>query len=107
MTGHPLCDQVVTLYHHNAAGTQRQVVRGCFYRWQQALEEGVLQTRFLLVLPAGIQVQIGDRVCDGVGPEEILWESFLPSRIPGVGQVAYVEPYYLDGRLHHTEAGRK
>ena len=104
----PLCCQTVTLYSYRPEGIHRQVVTGCFYHWQQEQTgDGLENTRFLLILPAGVTVGIGDRVYDGIGPEEVVWEQFLPVRVPGLSQVAYVTPYYMDGRLHHTEAGRK
>lgn len=105
---HPLCDQTVTLYSATPQGVQRRVVRDCFYHWQRQLTpEGLEQTSFLLVLPAGQTVQPGDRVYDGIGPEQVVWEAFLPVNTPGLSQVAYVTPYYFRGSLHHIEAGRK
>lgn len=108
MSGNPLCTQTVTLYRQAVTGVKRRVITGCFYTWQrEETAEGLEQTRFLLVLPAGEQVQIGDRVYDGIGPETVVWERFLPVNTPGLSQVAYVQPCYFQGRLHHTEAGRK
>lgn len=108
MTVNPLCTQTVTLYRYTPQGVARQVIAGCFYRWQRQVgSDGLEQTGFLLVLPAGVQVQTGDRVYDGVGPEQVVWERFLPVNTTGLGEVAYVSPYYFQGRLHHIEAGRK
>lgn len=108
MSINPLCTQTVTLYRSAPAGVERRVVTGCFYQWQQEeTAEGLEQTEFLLVLPAGEKVQIGDRVYDGIGPEQVAWETFLPVNTPGLSQVAYVKPCYFQGKLHHTEAGRK
>lgn len=105
---HPLCDQTVTLYTHTPQGVQRRVVTGCFYSCcRQVLESGLSQTGFLLILPPEASVSAGDRVLPGVGPEQVDWQSFLPVNTPGLGQVAYVRPYWLEGRLHHWEAGRK
>lgn len=104
----PLCDQTVTLYRATPAGIERRVVIGCFYQWQQEVTaEGLEQTCFLLVLPPDASVQPGDRVYDGVGPEQVVWEAFLPVNTPGLSQVAYVKPCYFHGALHHLEAGRK
>ena len=59
------------------------------------------------MLPAGEDIEIGDRVYDGIGPETVVWEQFLPINTPGLSQVAYVMPCYFRGALHHMEAGRK
>ena len=108
MSINPLCNQTVTLYRHTAIGVERRVITGCFYSWQREVTaEGLEQTGFLLVLPPEASVQIGDRVFDGIGPEAVAWEAFLPVNTPGLSQVAYVKPCYFQGKLHHTEAGRK
>lgn len=103
-----LCTQTVTLYRHTPQGVTRRVIAGCFYQWQRQLgQDGLEETKFLLVLPADAQVCPGDRVYDGIGPEQVAWEQFLPVNTPGLAQTAYVTPYYFQGRLHHIEAGRK
>lgn len=108
MSVNPLCTQTVTLYSAAPTGIVRRVVRGCFYSWQRELTpEGLEQTAFLLVLPPDVSVQLGDRVYDGIGPEKVVWENFLPVNTPGLSQVAYVKPCYFQGALHHIEAGRK
>jgi len=105
---HPLCDQTVTLYTQTEQGLQRRVVTGCFYSYrQEKTAEGLSQTRFTLILPGEEPVGIGTRVLPGVGPEQVDFQTFLPVNTPGLGQVAYVEPCYFAGRLHHWEAGRK
>lgn len=105
---HPLCNQTVTLYTHTPQGVHRRVVTGCFYHYcQEQLPDGLSQTRFSLILPGEEPVQPGVRVLPGVGPEQVNWETFLPVNTPGLGQVAYAQPYYFAGRLHHWEAGRK
>ena len=108
MNAHPLCRQTVTIYSAAPEGAARRVITGCFYHWQRvSTPDGLEDTKFLLILPAGEQIAIGDRVYDGIGPEQVCWEQFLPVNTPGLGQVAYVTGYYAAGRLHHTEAGRK
>ena len=42
-----------------------------------------------------------------IGPEEVVWEEFLPCTTEDLVEVAYVIPWYWDGQLHHVEAGRK
>ena len=102
---HPLCDQTVTLYRQSPQGLQRRVVSGCFYSWRrQQTPEGLTESKFLLVLPAGEDIEIGDRVFDGIGPETVDWETFLPALVPGLSQVEQATPYYIEGRFSHWEA---
>ena len=68
------------------------------------------KTDFLLVMPGDTQrIFVGDRVIDGVGPQITpeQWDRFLPVNTPALSQVAYVLPYYRDGKLCHVEAGSK
>ena len=104
----PLCSQTVTVYRCTDAGIARQVVGGCCYQWQRQLgHDGLEDTKFLLILPADAAIAPGDRVYDGIGPEQVAWEAFLPVNIHGLSQVEYVTPRYFRGQLHHIEAGRK
>ena len=107
----PQFSQTVTLYRKKAEGVSRQVLDGCFYSWQteQTEEEAGLRqdTRFLLVIPGACDIRPGDRVFDGIGPETVEWERFLPVCVPGLSQVAYVKPCYFGSILCHTEAGRR
>ena len=111
---YPLCVQTVTVYRLTPEGVSRQVIEGCFYSYrieEETDEWGKRQeTTFLLVVPGEVQhLCIGDRIFDGVGPEITAqqWQSFLPVQVPGLSQVEYLRPCYRDGRLCHTEAGKK
>lgn len=104
----PLCTQTVTIYSRTPQGVTRQVVSGCHYQWQKTVDaDGLEQTAFLLVLPGTVTINPGDRVLEGIGPERVVWEHFLPVNTYGLAQAAYVTPYYFQNRLHHIEAGRK
>lgn len=107
----PQFSQTVTLYRREPEGIRRQVLEDCFYSWQEELleEETGLHhaVRFLLVIPGACDIRPGDRVIDGIGPETVDWESFLPVTVPGLSQVAYVKPCYFGSLLCHTEAGRR
>lgn len=109
---YPLCDRTVTVYRQEETGVKRQVLEGCYYHWhtqEHPSDVGLRQdTKFLLILPGDkFSLAIGDRIYDGIGPENVDWDSFLPVLVPGLSQVEYVKPWYLGGRLCHTEAGRK
>lgn len=108
-----LCDQTVTVYRLAGDAVVRQVLDGCFYRWEDGLledETGVHHSRkFLLIQPGDTQrVQPGDRIFPGIGPEVTAgdWAEFVPARVPGLGEAAYAIPRFFGTELVHTEAGR-
>lgn len=102
--------KTVTVYHAAEDGVVRRVLEDCVYQHRVVRQEspaGVFEERkFLLLIPGLDSIVPGDRVYDGVGPEEVDWETFLPATVPGLSQVAYVTRYDA-GPLRHTEAGRK
>ena len=106
-----LCDQTVTLYRRRGEVIFRQVVENALYRHTLRQVSDQLGTRleglFTLIIPGDAQLQPGDRVMAGVGPETVDWSSFVPSAVAGLCQVAYVTPRCWQGEICHTEAGRK
>lgn len=109
---YPLCNRTVTIYRYDQGNVQRYVVSGCFYRWQICQEEkneGIRQdTKSLLVIPGeAFMPQVGDRVFDGIGPEAVNWEAFLPALVSGLSELNYVTPQYWQGKICHTESGRR
>lgn len=107
MLAYPMCDKTVTVYRRLGDAVERRVLEGCFYRYEDAADEERFVRKFLLILPGAEDIRPGDRVFDGVGPGEIVWEEFLPIKVPGLSEVAYAAPWYFMGQLHHWEAGRK
>lgn len=105
----PLCHQTVTRYRLEGDQVTRCVITGCYYDWkviQKTDLTGVGEdTAFLLILPPGETVRPGDRIYDGVGPEQVDWQSFLPSLVSGLSQASWVKPCFVGSSLHHTEAG--
>lgn len=109
---YPLCNRTVTIYRYTNGEIWRQVVSGCFYRWQICQEENAegirLDTKSLLVIPGEACIpQVGDRVFEGIGPELVNWEEFLPALVPGLSELNYVAPQYWQGKICHIESGRK
>ncbi|MBR4108730.1 MAG: hypothetical protein IKK41_00170 [Oscillospiraceae bacterium] len=109
-----LCDQTVTVYRKQGDQILRQVADGCYYTWQEKQEGDERGTRretvCQLILPGdGVQIHIGDRIYDGIGPEIGIedWGAFLPVRFPGLAEINYVTPCYWEGAVCHIEAGRK
>lgn len=103
-----LCTQTVTVYHREGEMLQRLVVEGCHYAYEDCLDEHGFVRKFLLVMPGPCQrVFAGDRIYDGIGPEEVDWEEFIPVKVAGLGEAAYVRPWFYGGTMQHLEAGRK
>ena len=108
----PVCDQTVTIYRKEDGKVLRWVVKGCYFQYESAQSwEAYGENRqrpFQLILrPCCKRPQFGDRILPGIGPEEVVWEEFLPCTTEDLVEVAYVIPWYWDGQLHHVEAGRK
>ena len=109
---YPLCNRTVTVYRKTGDGVSRQVVNNCFYRYETAMtenEEGLrLNRTCLLVVPGDSFVpRVGDRVFDGIGPEQVDWQQLLPPLVEGLSELNYAEPQYWLGKHCHTEAGRR
>lgn len=107
---YPLCDQTVTLFRKEGNTTRRWEIRDCHFSYCPTAKADGLDRRedtgFLLILPGDGDIRPGDRVCPGIPAEDLAWEDLIPACIPGVCQVAYARPFYREGRLCHTEAGR-
>ena len=104
----PLCDRTVTIYRREAGVVSRRVAAGCFYRWEDSRQEDggglAFHRKFLLIQPGAEEIRPGDRVYDGIGPELVDWEQFLPENVPGLSVVANAGPRYFDGKLVHYQA---
>ena len=109
---YPLCDRTVTVYRLEQGSVRRFVVEKCFYRYETKLAEenaGLrMDRKCLLVVPGNHFIpQVGDRVFDGIGPETVEWNSFLPVFVESLTELNYAAPQYWLGKHCHTEAGRK
>lgn len=109
------CVQTVTIYHRGDGDeiTRRVVEQGAFLDFKKVQDVSKTGSReansFLLVIPCGeILVFPGDKVLEGMGPElhgREAWAGFIPSKVPGLAVVKYVDPKYWRGCLVHVEAG--
>lgn len=110
-----LCNQTVSIYHWDGgtAFTRKVIESGAFldYRKTQNVDKtGSSEANsFLLIIPCSeIPVSVGDKVMHGKGPEITTleeWKKFIPSLIPGLVVVKYVDPKYWKDQLVHVEAG--
>lgn len=110
-----LCNQTVTLYHWDGkdAYTRRVIEKGAFLDFKKV--QGVSKTgstevnNFLLVIPCSeVLVTVGDKVLHGEGPviaTREAWAGFIPSKVPGLAVVKWVDPKYWKDRMVHVEAG--
>lgn len=109
-----LCNQTVTIYHWDGKDTYtRKVIEQAFldFRKTQNVDKtGSSEANsFLLVVPGSeVPVVVGDKVLLGEGPDVSTreeWAAFMPSKVPGLAVVKYVDPKYWHGHIVHTEAG--
>lgn len=109
-----LCNQTVTLYHWDGRVevTRRVIEKGAFLDFKKVQGMGKTGSTevngSLLVIPCEeVPVAVGDKVLHGEGPEVTAaeWKKFIPSLVPGLVVVKYVDPKYWKGCLVHVEAG--
>jgi hypothetical protein len=110
---YPVCHQTVTVYRKNSDTVMRRVAHGCYYRFEDHLQEDAAGLRFvrkfLLIQPGNEVILPGDRILEGIGPtvDSAQWDKFVPACVPGLSQVAYAAPWHWEGKICHYEAGRK
>ena len=110
---HRLCNQTVTIYHKDGDKYTQKIHTHAFldFRKNQTVDKtGSRESNsFLLVLPGGTQeVFVGDKVMLGIGPlinSREDWSTHVPSKVPWLVVIDYVDPKYWNGQLVHTEAG--
>ena len=107
-----LCNQTVTFYRKTGDEITRKVAGNCHLscKYRMATENygKSLEKKFQLIIPAGeICPEPGDRVYDGIGPEEVDWSGFIPALVPQLYEISFVEPCCWEGKVVHWEAGHK
>lgn len=100
-----LCCMTVTVYRQ--ADGSRHIVNNVHYEFtdQRTVEQGKARRSrsFLLVIPGFWDIQPGDKVMPGEGPEGLSWEQ-LNGSVAGLCVVGSVKPRYFDGKVCHMEA---
>lgn len=107
MLDYSLCDRTVTRYRRVGNEIARQVLDNCFYRYEDCVADNRFQRKFVLIHPGTEPICPGDRILEGIGPDSVNWEEFLPVQVPTLSQVAYAAPCCWEGQITHWEAGRK
>lgn len=109
-----LCQQTVTVYHKVSDTEYTQTIHPrafLDFRKNQSVDKtGSKEVNsFLLVIPGNKQaVEVGDKVLLGKGPDitdRKAWADFIPSKVPNLVVVKYVDPKYWGETMVHTEAG--
>ncbi len=109
-----LCYQTVTVYHREGADQiTRTVIGRAFLDSQKNMnvsKTGSSEANgFLLVIPGSdVPVAVGDKVMRGEGPEvttDAQWRELIPTKVPDLVVVRYVDAKYHRGEIAHTEAG--
>lgn len=108
-----LFEQTVTVYRMADGQVSRKEYGGAYLQMQTQAQWDAQgrewERKFLLILPGeDVVLAPGDRVYDGIGPQITAeqWSRFIPALVDGLGQIRYVKPYFGQGFLSHTEAGR-
>ena len=107
-----LCDQTVTVYRMEKDAVARWVITNAYLSGKvSAPTEPYGKSRlkqFLLIIPGdAMALQPGDRIFDGIGPEEVQWQSFVPAMVSGLYEAGYVKPCCWEGEITHWEAGNR
>ena len=105
----------MTIYHWDGKDTYtcKVIEKGAFLDYKKAQNVDKTGSKevnsFLLVIPGSeVPVTVGDKVMMGEGPEvsdREGWGNLIPSKVPGLVVVKYVDPKYWSGSVVHTEAG--
>lgn len=109
-----LCNQTVTVYHRNGQDDYtRTVYTRAFLDFKKTVAVDKTGSKeansFLLVIPGDTQaVFAGDKVLTGRGPgisSDKDWAAFIPTKVPGLVVVSYVDTKCWNDKIVHTEAG--
>ena len=107
-----LCKQTVTVYRKTGGEILRKLAENCYLssKCRIATESygKSMEKKFQLIIPAGeICPEPGDRIYDGIGPEEVDWDRFLPALVPKLYEISFVNPCCWEGKVVHWEAGHR
>ena len=102
-----LCDETVTIYRRNEGLVSRQVADNArLIRQTSTSTESYGKSRakkFLLIIPGDFDLQPGDRIYDGFGPEEVEWQMFVPAFTDDLYEVGRVKKQLWENEVTHVE----
>lgn len=109
-----LCNQTVTVYHWDG-GTNytTSVIHGVALDHRKGLNVDRTGSKdaysFLLIIPGcTAPVAVGDKVVAGEGEDVTTregWAALIPSKVPGLCVVKWIDPKYWNGSVVHVEVG--
>ena len=107
-----LCDQTVTLYRKSGETVTRKVIANAYLSAKVSTPNEPYgkskEKTFLLIIPENAApLQCGDRIYDGIGPESVEWQVFVPAAVSELYEISYVKPCRWDGEIIHWEAGNR
>lgn len=107
-----LCDQTVTLYRKSGEIVTRKVIANAYLSAKISMPNEPYgkskEKTFLLIIPGEtFPVQPGDRIYDGIGPETIAWQAFVPAAVSELYEISYIKPCRWNGEITHWEAGNR
>ena len=107
-----LCDQTVTVYRKEEETVSRKVIANAFLAAKVSCPNEPYgkskEKTFLLIIPENAApLQCGDRIFDGIGPETVAWQAFVPAAVSELYEISYVKPYRWNGEITHWEAGNR
>ena len=107
-----LCDQTVTIYRKEEETVSRKVIANAFLAAKVSCPNESYgkskEKTFLLIIPGDtFPVQPGDRIFDGIGPETVVWQVFVPAAVSELYEISYVKPCRWNGEITHWEAGNR
>ena len=106
-----LCSQTVTVYRKTGETVTRQVAENCHLSVKISTPTEPygksLEKTFQLISPGDVPLMPGDRIYDGIGPKEVVWEAFIPALVDNLYEVGVAKPCRLAGEIAHWEAGNR
>ena len=107
-----LCDQTVTLYRKSGKIVTRKVIANAYLSAKVSTPNEPYgkskEKTFLLIIPENAApLQCGDRIYDGIGPESVEWQAFVPAAVSELYEISYVKPCRWNGEITHWEAGNR
>ena len=107
-----LCDQTVTLYRKSRETVTRKVIANAYLSAKVSTPNEPYgkskEKTFLLIIPENAApLQCGDRIYDGIGPESVEWQVFVPAAVSELYEISYVKPCRWNGEITHWEAGNR
>ena len=107
-----LCDRTVTLYRKVGDTVCRKVIANTYFSEKTSTPNEIYgkskEKTFLLIIPGEtFPVEPGDRIYDGIGPETIAWQAFVPAAVSELYEISYIKPCRWNGEITHWEAGNR